>query len=256
MFPKFDSFEDALNACQLANSVDGYSSSEIVKVVIEKNIIFKENLSTAPIFDLGAARTLIGLGLVNTGGSLNIIDFGGGGGNHYSISKTSLGSQFNCNWAIVETAAMVKEAEEKKIPAEKLKFYNHLSAAKDWLGEVDLIFASSSLQYCPNPFNSLKEIIDINAKYIYITRTPFLIFENKIITIQVSKLSDNGPGPLPSGFQDKHILYPITFISLIDVENLLLEKYEIRFLMNEDKAIHQFDKINIDYFGFFCVRKN
>ena len=83
-----------------------------------------------------------------------------------------------------------------------------------------------------------------------------MIFENKIITIQVSKLSDNGPGPLPSGFQDKHILYPITFISLIDVENLLLEKYEIRFLMNEDKAIHQFDKINIDYFGFFCVRKN
>jgi len=256
MFPKFDSYLKAQNACYDTYGQDGYSLHELTKVVIEKNIIFNNYLSTTPVFELGAARTLIGLGLVNTGSSLNVIDFGGGGGAHFIISKKSFGSQLKCNWAVVETTAMVNEAKRRKIETEELKFYDSLIGAKECLGDVDLVFASSSLQYCPNPLSYLKQILDISPKHIYITRTPFLVFESEIISIQTSKLSDNGPGPLPYGFDDKPIFYPITFVSLQAVENLLRENYEVRFLMHEDRRVHQFEEIHIDHFGFFCARKN
>jgi putative methyltransferase (TIGR04325 family) len=235
-------------------SKNAYEGEDIVKVVIEKNITYQQKIQKNPIFDLGTLRTLIGLGIANTKDNLNVLDFGGGGGYHYTIAKAALGNGNNLKWNVVETTAMTKEAQ--RIADGHLKFFDNINDAKNDLGSVDLVFTSSALQYCPNPLKFLKELTEVGAKYIFITRTPFIDSDKSLFSIQVSNLSDNGPGPLPLGFDDRKVSYPITFASKYEVEKILSEKYEIRFLIAEDKGTFSAGNNKFDMSGYFCALKN
>jgi len=84
---RYKNYDEALASCK----DNAYNDDDFVRVVIEKNIVFKNNLSTPKVlFDLGTLRTLIAVGLSNKGASMNIIDFGGGGGYHHTISTKAL----------------------------------------------------------------------------------------------------------------------------------------------------------------------
>jgi hypothetical protein len=121
---------------------------------------------------------------------------------------------------------------------------------------IDLVFTSSTLQYCPSPLLALKELTGLNAKYLFITRTPFVESLDSIVTIQTSNLSTNGPGPLPKGFIDRKIKYPITYESRIAIENILTEKYEIQFMTEEGGGSFGFGAEEISMNGYFCVKKS
>ena len=246
---RFTTFEEAALRCQS----NAYQNDETVKVVVEKNILFNQKLNQEPIFDLGSLRTLIALGASRTSNKLNVIDFGGGGGYHYTLSNIVLGPKNDIRWNVVETTAMSKEA--KRLESEKLKFFDNIADAKNSLGNVDLVFTSSALQYCPNPLKFLQDLIEINAPHLFITRTPFLKGSNEIITIQASKLSGNGPGPLPKGFIDRTITYPITYVSREAVEEMLKEKYDIRFMTDEGEGVFGVNGEIVTMNGYFCVRK-
>jgi putative methyltransferase (TIGR04325 family) len=246
----YQTFADAEAACQ----DNGYSNNDLTKVVLLKNNLFRSQLHSTQLLDLSALRTLIGLAAVNTkNNSLNVIDFGGGAGYHHTIASCTLDPNINLKWNVVETKAMVNQA--KMTANQNLKFFDNLTEAATDLGSVDLIFTSSALQYCPNPLAYLTEITNLNSKYIYITKTPFINSDVETISTQTSKLSHNGPGPLPPDYKDKKITYPITFSSKTMVEKILKEKYNIRFCVMEDKAVFKVGKQEIDLFGYFCVRK-
>ena len=85
----YKTYAEASFACQ----EKGYEFSDIVKVVVEKNLIFRNTNHSNPVFDIGTLRTLIGLGLANKSNNLkfNVLDFGGGGGYHYTIASAALG---------------------------------------------------------------------------------------------------------------------------------------------------------------------
>jgi putative methyltransferase (TIGR04325 family) len=134
----YSSYDEASAACS-----KGYQSQDIVKVVIAKNIIYKDQITTYPLFEMGALRTLVGLGLARDGGNINVIDFGGGG-YHFNIARIALGASCKIKWNIVETKAMVQEG--KRISDEDLKFFDNLDEAKADLGRVDLVFTSGSIQ--------------------------------------------------------------------------------------------------------------
>ena len=58
-----------------------------------------------------------------------------------------------------------------------------------------------------NPTKYITDLLEIKAKYMYITRTPFNEESNEnIVGLQVSKLSSNGKGSLPIGFKDRGVL--------------------------------------------------
>lgn len=78
---KFNSYSEALDACQKI-SQKGYLNDELVKVVIQKNINLRSALNTNPKLDLLSLRILTALGLCRSGDTLNVLDFGGGGGAH------------------------------------------------------------------------------------------------------------------------------------------------------------------------------
>jgi putative methyltransferase (TIGR04325 family) len=246
----YKTYEEATTASQNG----AYENNDLVKVVVEKNLLYKKKFQADAVFDLPALRTLIAIGLSKTRSSLNVIDFGGGGGYHYTIASNALGGQDSLRWNVVETTAMTNEAQ--RIANKNLKFFDNIIEAKNDLESVDLVFTSSALQYCPNPLTFLKQLTEINAKYLFITRTPFTDIEEDIFSSQVSQLSANGPGPLPPGYTDRKITYPITYVSKSKVEKILKEKYLIQFTITEDKAVYSVGNKEIDLFGYFCVRKS
>ena len=248
--PILKSYEEAHAACQKG----AYENESIVRVVVEKNRIFRQTIHANPTFNPGDLRTLIALGLANTQGTLKVLDFGGGaGGYHYTVAKAILGNSRSLKWNVVETPAMVKEGQ--LIADAELKFFDNINDAKNDLGAVDLVLTSGSLQYCRYPLRSLRELTEVGASNLFVTRTPLNQSDNSLISIQVSKLSDNGPGPLPPGIDDKSVSYPITFASRHEVESILRERYEIVFSINEDKGTFTAGRDKIDLYGYFCKLK-
>ena len=243
-------FEDALLACPQG----AYEFEDLVNVVVDKTAAFNDRLQTNRVFDLGALRTLIGIGLAHEASTLRVLDFGGAAGYHHSMAQMAFGQRIALQWNVVETPTMARQAS--RLASGTLKFFDSLAAAKDDLGSVDLLFASSSLQYCPAPLQTLQELIDVGAKRLFITRTPFFEGEATIVTTQTSRLSDNGPGPLPAGYTDQPMTYPISYVPRRRVEAMLRQRYDICFSVIEDPATlfvgHQ--AVN-PYHGYFCERR-
>jgi len=209
----YPSYEAARARC----SPNSYEEDDVIKVVISKNIAYRKAIAYAPSFDLGSLRTLIGLGIANQGGLLRVLDFGGGGGYHYALAK-QLMAKNDLRWNIVETKAMA--AEGARIATDALKFFDNIDAARADLKNVDITFTSGALQYCSSPLRYLSDLIDVGAKYLYITRTALNNGRSDIVIVQESNLSDNGPGALPEGFTDRKVSYPVTFSSQSEFERL------------------------------------
>jgi putative methyltransferase (TIGR04325 family) len=245
----FLNYSDALSGCP----GKGYSNPDLVKVVVEKNIIFRDRLliSSPPTLDLNSARTLLGISLAISDGKLTVLDFGGGGGYHYFIARAALPKDVLLDWRVVETPAMVTLAHDR-LSNNELHFFDSIQHATQDNKDFDLLFSSGSLQYCPDPKWTLTEMLGVGAKHLFITRTPFSE-EEAYIAIQQSRLKDNGPGPFPPGFDDCEISYPITFILKRETEEILKSKYTIRFSINEEGGYFSVDNKVVDsQFGYFC----
>ena len=243
----YTNYNEALALCQGV----GYSMEELTDVVIKKNIAIKKLIRADSFLDSEVTRTLLSIGFAINSQSLRVIDFGGGGGYHYTLARHVLGDACNIKWHVVETESMCRSAAP--IADESLKFFSDIKSAQADLGCVDLVLTSSALQYCPEPIVYLKSLLEVSAKYVYITRTPFFRGEQVLVSIQGSMLSHNGPGALPSGYQDKEILYPISFAPLGKVEALIKEKYKIKFKVLEEPATLFIENEPVNpYYGFFC----
>lgn len=245
----YKSYAEALAHCQQG----AYEADEIVKVVVEKNLIFREQIRLNPVFDLGAIRTLIGVALTGAKGSLNVIDFGGAGGYHYTIARTALDPTVALRWNVVETPAMASEAERLKNL--ELNFFSNIDDATSDLNEVDIVFSSGALHCTPDPSSFLDGLLSIGARRLFITRTAFNDESEILVNVQKSFLSSNGPGPLPSGFVDKAVFYPNVFIPFNGVLSAIQRQYNIRFAILEDRNAYRVGNKGIHMYGIFCTRK-
>lgn len=243
----YSSYEEALNFC---NNI-GYSKKVLTEVVVKKNLAIQKLFTSEILLDNEVSRTLLAISSFLNSHSLRILDFGGGGGYHYTIARHVLGNNCNIKWNVVETDAMCNSG--KAIADKSLKFFNNIDDAASDLGHIDLVLSSSSLQYCPDPLVSLQELLNVSAKFIYITRTPFHSGKNNLISIQSSLLSHNGPGPLPEGYNDEEVFYPITFVPLSHVENLININYNFKFKIKEEPGNLFFNNEPLNtYYGLFC----
>jgi putative methyltransferase (TIGR04325 family) len=246
----YSNYDEALRLCNGC----GYSQQDLTEVVVKKNIAFRKSITHDCYFNGDANRTLLAISFALNLNSLRVIDFGGGGGYHYTLAKHVLSDKCDIKWNIVETDSMCLSGAV--IADKSLKFFNEIDIAVADLGNIDLVLTSSALQYCPDPLAYLKKLLSVSAKYVYITRTPFYSGTEKIISIQSSMLSHNGPGTLPIGYEDREILYPISFIPLDQVEKAIQEKYTVRFKVLEDSANLFIDGTPVNsYYGFFCELK-
>ena len=248
----FDSFNAASNACLTG----GYEYHKLVNLVIRKNKILQDAISCPAEFEFGAIRILMALGLtLGNDKKISVLDFGGGGGYHWLVAKTAYSKDVNLDWRIVETPLMAKSGNEL-LAKEGLQFFSEVKSSFVIGEKIDLVFTSGALQYCEDPLRSLQELVDMKARNLFITRTPFSLAPFTLISNQRSMLSENGPGPMPIEFQDEMIEYPISYIPRREVEKIIEEKYHIRFSLIEEPGRLYFSDLPVNnYYGFFCELK-
>ena len=243
----FDSWDSA--AAESSNS--GYLGDELVAVVAEKTRKYKESTTLTRIIDLGSLRTLLPFAAIPSKRNMNIIDFGGASGFHYYTASTVLRAESKLTWHVVETEAMCQAA--KHLETNSLRFFSDAKEAARGLGHIDLVFTSGALQCCPNPLAELKKLIDLEGEYLFITRTPLVLTNYSVFTLQRSRLRDNGHGPLPPGFKDKEVTYPLAFAPKNEFESIIKEKYEV--LWEVDEGPWQDFGEEFRTWGYFCLRK-
>ncbi len=248
--PLFDTYQQALNAC----CTEGYQASDLVDVVIEKNVILRNEISSSHVLPFDSLRAMICLGALHSMPRMRVLDFGGGGGTHYSIVRASRRSNQELRWNVVETTGMA-EAARKKLVCKELNFFDDIEEAAADLGHVDLVLTSGALQYTPDPLGFLLRLLAVKGDHLFITRTAFNGTDNQVVSIQKSLLSNNGPGSLPPGFKDRQIKYPVIFASRRQAKSLIEESYKIRFSICEDKDAYSVCNQSLDMFGYFCDLK-
>ena len=226
----FPNFASALAACG-----QGYNDGEIADVVAFMTTAMPiDNLQVAPE---QAVNSILAVGMTAaeiTDRPLHVLDFGGGCGFH----RLRVGAAIRAplRWAVVETPAMAERAA--KLAQGRFEVFTDIAAATAWLGRIDLVHASSSIQYVPDPLAVLKTVAELRARYVMLARLPSW-GRAQIVGVQTSRLAANGYGPMPPHIADREVKYPITFMNFYDVVQVLNE-YEIALAIDSPSAEYDF----------------
>jgi putative methyltransferase (TIGR04325 family) len=212
----FPDFAAALAACG-----PGYNNSDVADVIAYKAAIAVDHRQFAPE---QAINSILAIGIAAAeipDRPLTVLDFGGGCGFHYFRTVPSIRTPLR--WAIVETPTMAERAN--RLAQGRFEVFTDVGAAADALGRIDLVHASSSIQYVPDPLETLKTLIALHPRYFGLLRFPAW-GRPSLIGLQTSPLSLNGIGPMPPNIPDRMITYPVSFTNFDDVMQLFVD-YEI-----------------------------
>lgn len=244
----FPTYGDALAMCNSR----GYESDEIIDVVVEKTRLRSREMRLSRKITMEDARIAVGLCSLRPASSLRVLDFGGGAGHLYFVARQLLGESIDLRWHVVETAKMVSVASKLSEPG--LSFYESIEGAVRSLGRVDLVLSNSSLPYTSDPLSYLGQLLEIGANHVFITRTALSDSEDTFSLVQKSRLAHNGPGPLPEGFRDFEVEYPLTIVGEKTFDSLIRRKYDVRFRIDEGEQAHSGLHHRVQLHSFFCDR--
>lgn len=181
----------------------GYDDTLLIDVIIRKTAALRDGHR---IDDILAGETLLltiaGIAAAKSTGPLSVLDFGGAAGLHYFVAQQAFPER-QFRWAIVETPAMTTQAA--RFADERLRFFTTIEEATHWLGKASLIHCVSALQYVPEPETTLRRLLALHAPAIIWAK--LMLAEQRETFTQISRLRDNGPGPLPADCADREIKY-------------------------------------------------
>lgn len=115
-------------------------------------------------------------------GRLSVLDFGGSLGSSYFQCRNFLSVLSSLNWNVVEQPHFVQCGREC-IESGPLKFFFSIDEALSE-NKPDVVLLSSVLQYLPEPYLILSELMQGKTNYLIIDRTPFSEAVNDAITVQ------------------------------------------------------------------------
>ena len=192
-----------------------YQDPDLVEVVFAKTVALEDaSLFSFPA-SAGLDQTVLGVAYAASliaDRPLRVLDFGGACGFHHRVSGAAL-PHIATRWAIVETAAMAKRAAA--LATDSLQFFDRIPDAIDWLGDIDLMHSSGTLQCIGEPESVLTELCSIGARVLAWNRLS-LSSGARVSVEQTSMLSENGPGPMPANFVDRQVSYARTEIPVGD----------------------------------------
>jgi len=225
----YPSFEVAArNASALGSN---YDSAETARCVVKSTIRYRDQLQSllrervSPML----SRRLLALHLCAPGGSLNVLDFGGGAGQHYFEAAAFFSERLALRWHVVETKAVASAA--RVLESQSLKFFSSLAKALvDF--KPDLVFSSGALQCMPDPLAELRKLTRVYAKHLFLTRGAYCLEHENRYIVETSSLADQGPLPL-SELSSSRAAYPLTVAPLSEAEAALREAYEILYRFEE-----------------------
>jgi putative methyltransferase (TIGR04325 family) len=250
---EYESYNEALSDC----TTDAYKNVELCNMIAEKTKIYSMKLTDRPyllnptnVFLLSAINQYISVHSVD---SIKILDFGGACGAHYFEMRRFIPERIKIKWLVVETSQMVLAAQNMKLDNDELTFYDSLELINI---PIDIIHSSGALQYVPEPYEYLSKLLNFNAKWIFFNRMIFNEGNRDIITVQKSKLSANGPGPLPEKYKDRIVSYPLTAMSFQKFSNKLSEKYCAEWIFEETSGSYNINNERIVGRGLLYTKVN
>ncbi len=147
------------------------------EAVFERDsILFDEVIYSFPVL-AGLLRAA-----VEDDGHLSVIDFGGALGGSYYQCLNFLSVLPRLQWGVVEQQHFVRCGQEN-FRTNQLDFFFTISEGVEKI-RPSVALLSSVLQYVPEPYDVLKELIECEIRYLIIDRTPFSDSEDDIITVQ------------------------------------------------------------------------
>jgi len=241
---EYNSYDDALKNCPTQKA---YENTELCRMIGDKTINHIKKLDNKP-YALNAVNIFL-VSIIQKylleyqTKDILILDFGGACGAHYFETKRFFGQKINLKWIVVETPEMVNSAKEHGLENEELFFVDSLIKINS---SIDLVHSSGALQSVPDWLEYLKRLVGFNAKYMLFNRMMFNENNRTFVTIQKSRLSANGPGPIPEKYKDKDIFYPHTTISYNSFNEIIMENgYGLEWSFEEHSGSYQINREKI-----------
>lgn len=229
-----------------------YHDEQLTASIVKNTLEYSRFIAEAKSIPITALRTALPFALGEFQRRITVLDFGGGAGTTYFEAKYFFPNK-DFEWIILETNTMVHVAESINTKNDHLKFINNFRNIDDM--KIDLVIANSSLQYTENPIDYLNKLINIKAKYFFITRMP-LADKESIRVLQTSILGENGPQIKNKLVNKTRINIQATIVSKNIFENQLRRCYQIKHHIVEEKNGFNATGKSFDLFGYFCVLKN
>lgn len=223
---------------------EGYAAEELLRVVVEKTHNLVLNLKQATTFsmDEATARMIFAFGFMSgqfaASKEVRVADFGGACGAHFFTTDSYIGERFNFSWAVIETPGMVRVARER-ITHPKLGFFSRVGEAVEYLGGIDIVFSSGAVQYAPDPYNTVEELVGVGARFLYLTRLGLTKADTGKFLAHTSWLSAHGTGGLPHGIRNRRLSCPITLMSRKQLESLLRIQYKVVMGFAQNPVLHR-----------------
>jgi putative methyltransferase (TIGR04325 family) len=229
----------------------GYSNEELIAKIVQKNIKYQDEIIKSCTVPFSAMRTIIPFALGEFDQSVNVLDFGGGGGNHHAEAELAFPDK-KFSWMVVDTPELVTYCNIHRESLGQPIFTQNLDDPR--IKNIDLIIANSSIQYTNEPLEELKKLVSLGSRYIYITRT-VLSESDPIIFEQVSRFQDNGPSLSKSEKDVRKVAYRVSVASRTRFEETLNHRYEIQLRVLEEEGAYVNNGRKYDLYGYFCARK-
>lgn len=207
----------------------GYQDAKLVELIIQKNIQFRRNVNSS--LDFTAFRISTAIGLLGDQKTLRVLDFGGGGGHHHAVAQ-HIFPEVKFFWKVIETPALVREASDK-LRITNLFFSDQIAGGETLSAPIDLIHSNSAIQYTDDPIESIKQLKQIDFKYMFLTRIPLAIDRESFEYMQTSRLFSNGPGSLPKGIKDASVEYKARIMEYEEFKRIISTDCTLVFELNE-----------------------
>lgn len=174
-------------------------------------------------------------------GTLHVLDFGGSLGSTYVQHRKWFDPLPKVRWCVVEQEHFVT-CGRKYFEDERLRFYPSTAACLA-VEHPNVALFSSVLQYLPDPWGVLDEIMDARINHLLIHRTGFTRTNRERITVQWVS---------PEIYA---ATYPCRFFSRASLLAHLLERYEL--IASTETEIPALDASTpfADFFGLFFRRR-
>ena len=188
---EYFTWDEAIKQCS------GYESSFILdKVISSTNMVVSGKAvyeRDSVLFDSiqYSWPVLAGLFLASSrsNGKLSVLDFGGALGSSYHQNKKFLNLLDFVEWNIIEQPNFVNAGNEY-FKTDVLYFYDSLNNYVKNNKKPNVILLSSVLQYMPDPYCILKDLIQQDADVIIIDRTSYNI-DSEIDLIRIQTVPDH-----------------------------------------------------------------
>jgi len=246
--PTYATYEAALADC----AADGYEDRDLVEVVRRKTQAYRDALGSALLTPANASSLCALLASIQSQ-EIHVLDFGGACGAHYFLARAVLPLSYTLRWTVVETPAMAKAGVG--LATEELTFSSDLRHAAESLGRIDLLHTSGTLQCVSDPRRSLGQLLDLRATRILFNRLALSQGPQDVVVVQQSKLSENGPGPMPGGLPDRTVRYPCTLLQESAFYDALRQNHEVILTFEDTSGVFRIKEQPIIGRGLLARRK-